>query len=87
MLAVFVNYFFELIFWVIFLTIFLTWIPTIDWNKPFFRALYNFSELILAPFRRFIPPINGFDLSPVVALMAIKFIQGMLVRFLITLPL
>jgi YggT family protein len=38
--------------------------------------VYSLTEPLLRPFRRLIPPIGGFDLSPIFALIAL----GALVR-------
>ncbi|MDD3948910.1 MAG: YggT family protein [Anaerolineaceae bacterium] len=40
---------------------------------------------ILAPFRRFIKPINGIDFSPVVAIVAINLLEWLVSRLVISL--
>lgn len=59
--------------------IFLTWIPSIDWSQPFFRALALIADVILLPFRRIIPPMGGIDFSPIIAIMAYQFIANTIV--------
>ena len=86
-LAQIVDDFFQLYFWLIIVRIFLTWIPSIDWSAPFFKALALVSDIILEPFRRIIPPMGGIDFSPIIALFALQFIQVALVRLLLTLNL
>ena len=82
-LAMLVNYLFEIVFWLIIVTIFLSWIPNIDWSHPFLQFLRKFTDAILSPFRNIIPPINGLDLSPIIALIALQIIQVALVRLLV----
>ena len=79
--------FFQLYFWLIIVRIFLTWIPSIDWSAPFFRALALVSDIILEPFRKIIPPMSGIDFSPIIALFALQFIQIALVKICIMLGL
>jgi len=52
----------------------LTWFP-IDPSNPIIRILYDVTEPILAPFRRVIPRIGMFDLSPIAAMLVIQFIS------------
>lgn len=87
MLAQLVNTCFEILFWVIILTIFLSWLPNVDWNNNILRTLKNITEAVLAPFRNIIPPINGLDLSPILALVILQLIQVAVVRILATLHL
>jgi YggT family protein len=43
-------------------------------RHPFVPLLQQLTEPVLRPFRRFIPPIAGIDLSPLFALIAIRFL-------------
>ncbi len=52
----------------------LTWFP-IDPSNPIIRILYDVTEPILAPFRRVIPRIGMFVLSPIAAMLVIQFIS------------
>lgn len=74
--------FFQLYFWVIIVRIFLTWIPSIDWSSPFFKALAIVSDVVLLPFRKVIPPMGGIDFSPIIALMVLQFVQFAVVNVL-----
>ena len=87
MLAQFVNTCFEVLFWIIILTIFLSWIPNVDWNNNILKTFKTITETVLAPFRNIIPPINGLDLSPILALIILQLIQVAVVRILATLHL
>lgn len=44
-------------------------------------ALSAFVEPVIAPIRRFIPPLGGLDLSPLVLIFGLYFIRDMLINF------
>ena len=54
--------------------ILLTWFP-VDQSNPIIRLLNEITEPVLAPFRRIIPRIGMFDLSPIAAMLVIQFVQ------------
>jgi YggT family protein len=58
----------------IFVRILLSWFP-IDRNNPIIKVLFDITEPVLAPFRRVIPRIGMFDLSPLAAMLVIQFLQ------------
>ena len=43
-------------------------------RHPLVPLLYQLTEPVLRPFRRFVPPIAGIDLSPLFALIMIRFL-------------
>ncbi|MEE4175419.1 MAG: YggT family protein [Xanthomonadales bacterium] len=43
-------------------------------RHPIVPLIFQLTDPVLAPIRRFIPPIGGFDLAPLVALIAIRFL-------------
>ncbi len=53
----------------------LTWFPTINWSTPPFSILSELTDPYLNLFRRIIPPIGGFDLSPILALFVLQFVS------------
>jgi YggT family protein len=55
----------------------LSWFPISPGSSlaPIVSILYNITEPVLAPLRRVIPPVGGFDLSFIVALFAIEILQ------------
>lgn len=59
----------------------LTWFP-VDPTNPIIRILYDVTEPVLAPFRKVIPRIGMFDLSPIAAMLVIQFISQNLPRVL-----
>ncbi|MEM7082435.1 MAG: YggT family protein [Pseudomonadota bacterium] len=55
----------------IFLRVILSWVNP-DPRNPIVSILYSLTEPILAPARRFIPPLGGLDLSPLIVLVLIQ---------------
>jgi len=68
LMAVLMTYFFLIIASVI-----LSWIGR-SMRHPVIPLVFQLTEPVLRPFRRFIPPIAGLDLSPLFALIAIRFL-------------
>ncbi|MEL7528929.1 MAG: YggT family protein [Pseudomonadota bacterium] len=44
------------------------------------RVLYNLTEPALRPIRRFMPDLGGIDISPVILLLIIMFLQSFIAR-------
>lgn len=65
--------------------VFMSWLPQVQ-QSALGVAIGKIVEPYLSVFRRFIPPIGMIDLSPIVALFALQFVQRGLI-FLITLVL
>lgn len=78
----FVDIVFSLLFWIMFIRVFLTWIPSIDWYKQPFSFLKSVADPIFAPFKTFIPPIGGLDLSPIAAFLFLGVVQVAVIRTL-----
>ncbi len=53
----------------------LTWFPNINWESPLFNGLRSATDLYLDLFKKFIPPVGMFDLSPMVAMIALIFLE------------
>ena len=66
-------------YFAIFARIILSWFPTSAKN-PIVIFIYAVTEPILAPIRRVVPKFGMIDLSPMIALLAIIFIQSLLAR-------
>lgn len=54
----------------------LTWFPNIDWYQQPWATIAQLTDPYLELFRRFIPPLGGFDLSPIVALFLLNIAQA-----------
>jgi YggT family protein len=46
------------------------------------RFLYSVTEPVLRPIRRFLPNLEGIDISPVILLLAILLIQQIIIRYI-----
>ena len=59
-----------------------SWAPPHWRASEFCRFLYAVTEPVMRPFRRLIPPMGGFDLSPILLFLVLAFI-GRLIRNLL----
>lgn len=46
------------------------------------QVLYNLTEPVLRPIRRFMPNLGGVDLSPIALLLGIFLIQNIIIRYI-----
>src|SRR4030095_15185773 len=69
-------------FWVIIARAVISWVSPDPFN-PIVRFLYRVTEPVLRPIRRPLPTLQmGLDLSPMVVILAIYFLQSFLVESL-----
>lgn len=68
MMTLLMTYFFLII-----VSVILSWIGQ-GARHPVVPLIYQLTEPVLRPIRKFIPPIAGLDLSPLIALIAIRFL-------------
>lgn len=71
---------FKLMFWVLILRAILSWVS--QGNNPIEAVMTQLSEPLLAPVRRFIPPMGGLDLSMIVVLLGLQFLEMLINDFL-----
>lgn len=64
---------FSLMFWVLIIRALLSWVS--QGYNPIEGVLHQLTEPMLAPIRRILPPMGGLDLSVLVALIALQFVQ------------
>jgi YggT family protein len=70
-LARLIQFVFQTLFWIALVRVILSWFqPSFD--NPAVPLLFKISDLVLEPFRRVIPTLGGFDLSPIFALLALR---------------
>lgn len=74
-----VNSFFQIYFWLILVRCLLSFIPSIDWYKQPFTGLKDATDLYLDLFRRIIPPFNGLDFSPIIAVLALQILNYLII--------
>ena len=81
-----IDLFLTIYIWIIIARAIISWVNPYPYH-PLIRFLYRVTEPVLAPVRRIIPPIAGIDISPVIVIFVIFFIQNFLhylmIKFLI----
>ncbi len=80
-LATVIDIVLRLYTWIIIIRAIISWVNPDPYN-PIVQFLYRSTEPVLRPIRRIIPPIGGIDISPVIALIIIYFLQLWLVPVL-----
>ena len=80
---------FGLVFWGIILSVVLSWLVhfnVINTRNPYvtniLHALDRVIEPMYRPIRRVLPSFGGLDLSPMVVMLAVLFIQGSIIPYL-----
>ncbi|MDP6350868.1 MAG: YggT family protein [Alphaproteobacteria bacterium] len=83
----FIAWLIGLYIWVFILSAILSWLVAfnvINTSNRFVysvgNALYRLTEPVLKPIRRYLPNLGGIDLSPVVAIIGLIFVQNVVVR-------
>ncbi|OKL37202.1 YggT family protein [Domibacillus mangrovi] len=71
----------ELYSWVLIAYILMSWFPNAR-DTAIGRFLTKVSEPYLEPFRRFVPAIGMFDISPIVALIVLRLAESGLLQLL-----
>lgn len=61
-----------------------SWIPSVDYGHPAIRIIMRVTDPILEPIRRIMPPVGGFDLSPVIAIVLLQLVRVLLIRVLLS---
>jgi YggT family protein len=61
----------NLFFYAILLTVILSWVAPMS-NSPITPILYRLTEPLMRPVRRLIPPIGGFDITPIPVMIALQ---------------
>lgn len=59
----------------IFIRIVFSWV-TVSYGNRLMRFLVNATEPLLGPLRRMVPPVGGFDISPIVAFIIVWLLQA-----------
>ena len=72
---------FEVYSWILIIRILLSWIPHNPY-QPIIRFIYEVTEPYLRIFRRIVPPYGAVDFSPIVAFIALRVIEWIVIRIL-----
>ena len=79
-----ISFFFTLYTLAFIARAFLSWMR-ISSYLPVARFLIQITEPVLAPLRRYIPPVGGLDFTPMVALLILWFVEQLLRTLLLAL--
>ena len=79
----FVSILFQILVLAILVRALLSWFNLPPGN-PIVNLLYDITEPILAPLRRVVPRIGMMDITPVVAILLLQFIQRVLIDILLS---
>ncbi len=71
-----------ILYWLILVRALISWVNPDPFN-PIVQFLNRATDPILAPIRRFMPTLGPFDISPVIAILILIFLQKFLVLTLI----
>jgi YggT family protein len=74
-----IELFFDIVSLLILVRILLSFVPQFRGNA-IAEVVFSITEPILRPFQRLIPPMGAFDLSPIVAIIALGVIQWILLQ-------
>lgn len=64
----------DYLFWAIMIRVLLSWVAPDPYN-PFVQVIAQLTEPVMAPARRLLPPMGGMDLSPILVLILIQFLE------------
>ena len=79
--ALILYYGLTLYMWIIIIRALISWVNPDPYN-PIVRFLYEVTEPVLYAVRRRLPYTGGIDLSPIIVIMVILFLQAFLVKTL-----
>ena len=65
---------------ILIIRVLLTWFPNLDMSNPILLNLCAITDPYLNFFRGIIPPLGGLDLSPILAFVLLRVLEGLLMR-------
>jgi YggT family protein len=78
----------NLYWWIIIISAILSWLVAFNVINPrnevvgtIGRVVYGLTEPVLRPIRRFLPNLGGIDISPIILLLGIYFLQQIIIRY------
>jgi YggT family protein len=78
----------DIYFWIIIAMVVMSWLmafnilnPTNHVVRQIRYALYRLTEPLLGPIRRFMPDLGGIDISPVILLILLWFVQNLVITY------
>lgn len=78
----------DIFFWFLIVNVILSWLVAfnvVNRSNRFVATLgeflYRITDPVLAPLRRVLPNLGGIDISPLIVIIAIQFLQQLLIRY------
>ncbi len=78
----------DIYFWIIIIMVVLSWLiafNVVNMQNQFVRQLhylvYRLTEPVLGPIRRFMPDLGGMDISPMILLIGLIFLQRLIIHY------
>lgn len=82
LLIQFINFLFQVYTLMLFIRILSSWVPEAR-EYRIVQFICYYTDPYLNVFRRFVPPLGMFDLSPIVAFLCLSFVQNLVMNFLV----
>ncbi len=79
----FINILFQVYTLMLFARIIGSWVPQLN-EYRLMQFIKYYTDPYLNLFRRIIPPLGMFDISPIVAFLCLSFIQNLLIKLLVS---
>ena len=76
-----IDFVFVLLNLAILLRVLFSWIRPDPYN-PLVRLIHQITDPILAPLRRYIPPVAGMDITPIVAIIILELVRSIVLALL-----
>jgi len=80
----------DVFFWVIIIQVVLSWLVAFDvintrnpQGQNLIRLLNKITDPVFTPLRRFVPPIAGIDVTPIIVIFGIYLLKNLVFRFFI----
>lgn len=65
---------FQVFIWLIIIRVILSWVKHDPYN-PVIKFIYDVTDVVMKPFRRFVPTAAGIDFSPIIIIFIISLLQ------------
>jgi YggT family protein len=85
-----INLILSLYWWAVVIYVLLSWLGDFNVINRYHQAVYNLNaflfrivEPVLTPIRQFMPTLSGIDLSPLVLIIGISFVQMVITRLML----
>jgi len=70
----------QILYWLVIISVLLSYF--MDPYHPIRRGIDNIVQPMLNPIRRIVPPVGGFDFSPIVLIVLIQIISNLIIRMI-----